>query len=878
MKKYFFILASFLFIGTTNAQMSGARMNVGHFYGTIIDSTTNQSVPFAAVQLSSSQFDSVSQSMKMQVVTGQLTGDNGEFSFDKLSVMGHYTLQISAIGYAPYEQKVSFNIGKLLNAKKKSATSNNDDPASATSGMSSLINAVDIDLGNIKISPSINKLKTVTVSGEAPAMELKLDKKVFDVSKSLTTAGGTAEDVLRNVPAVNVDIDGNVTLRNSSPTIYVDGMPTTLTIDQIPADEIDKVEVITNPSAKYDASAGSGGIINIVLKKNRVMGYNGSLKAGVDERGKLNLGLNMNLRQGKVNVFGSLNYHQIDHITDGITTRNNLVGFPLTNFLQNDTNTMNGHFAFARFGVDYFMDNRNTLTVSGVIGRGNFNTNDNLSTLTDTLHGILPSSTSSAYRNSNSLRTFSHNSGSIAYKHLFPKEDETFTANVQVEQGNSNGNSLFATQNYYSDGKPLGTQILQEQKLQGLNNEVIAQADYSNPLAHKIIFSTGLQATFNGTNSINSNYLFNNSSNEYEEINSQNTNYNFTQEVYAGYAILSQDIGTRFSYQGGLRIESSYYSGQLVDSSKTFHNQYPFSLFPSAYMTYHLSSNTDLQFNYSRHVIRPSFYQLIPFIDYSDSLNLKQGNPNLKPQFTNSFELNYLKTFNKKNSLMFSVYDKSVSDLITSYQILEYNAFLAKSVIMNTYENANSANSYGFEVTSQNSLKSWLDITSNVNVYESIINGNNLGANLTNQQLSWFGKLNLTFKLPYNFSVQLMGNYLSKSIIPATQGGGRWGGAPTSTVQGFILPNYWMDAALKYDFLKNKAASLTLNVKDVFATAITASTSNTSFFNQTTSRVKDPQFFRLTFSYRFGQTDFSLFKRKNMNVQAPDIQDTGGGE
>ncbi|HXP51969.1 MAG TPA: TonB-dependent receptor plug domain-containing protein, partial [Bacteroidia bacterium] len=275
MKRYSFVSAILFSLISicTNAQMGGfgggsmkGKMNSGHFYGKVVDSATGQSIPFAAVQLTGPKWDSVSQTMKTVIIAGQLTTDNGEFSLEKLPIAGpmfspiQYTLQISSMGYNIYTRTVTFDLSKMMaKAKKMQAaqSQNSDNPMAALSGVEGLIDVVDKDLGNIKLVSTAQNLKAVTVSGDPPPMEIKLDKRVFDVTKSITNAGGTAEDVLKTIPSVNVDIDGNVTLRNSSPQIYVDGMPSTLTIDQIPADEIDKIEVITNPSAKYDASAGT---------------------------------------------------------------------------------------------------------------------------------------------------------------------------------------------------------------------------------------------------------------------------------------------------------------------------------------------------------------------------------------------------------------------------------------------------------------------------------------------------------------------------------------------------------------------------------------------------------------------------------------------
>jgi len=289
-----------LSIPSTFAQFPGGRganrPNIGHLYGKVLDSVSRKPVAFAAIQVSGQQWDSVSQSSKTVILAGQLTKVNGEFSLEKLPMYGRLTIQIQALGYDKYERQVSFDLGKL---KRGQRNRNSDDNSAASDNMADVS---EKDLGNIVLKPDAATLKAVTIDGNMP-MELKLDRRVFDVSKNITTTGGTAEDVLQNVPGVLVDIDGNVKLRNASPQIYVDGMPTTLTIDQIPADDIDKIEVITNPSAKFDAAAGSGGIINIVMKQNREIGYNGTIRGGIDERGKVNSGASLNVRQGKINVF-----------------------------------------------------------------------------------------------------------------------------------------------------------------------------------------------------------------------------------------------------------------------------------------------------------------------------------------------------------------------------------------------------------------------------------------------------------------------------------------------------------------------------------------------------------------------------------------------
>ncbi|MCB0544761.1 MAG: carboxypeptidase-like regulatory domain-containing protein, partial [Saprospiraceae bacterium] len=271
-------------------QFNAAQFNIGRFYGKVVDKETGKGLGYASVQLLGMRYDSSSRSMQEAILAGQLSEENGDFSLEGLPIRGQFTLKISFMGYASIEQKVSFDLKMPQNDRQGG-------------GIGAMAGSVDKDLGNIELDASSRLLQEVTVSGEASQVTLALDKKIYRVDKDGMAAGGTAEDALKNVPSLNVDIDGNLTLRNAAPQLFVDGRPTPLTLDQIPADAIEQVEVITNPSAKYDASGGSAGIVNIVLKKERRIGYNGSVRSGVDMRGRANLGADVNAREGKVNAF-----------------------------------------------------------------------------------------------------------------------------------------------------------------------------------------------------------------------------------------------------------------------------------------------------------------------------------------------------------------------------------------------------------------------------------------------------------------------------------------------------------------------------------------------------------------------------------------------
>ncbi|HEX4371918.1 MAG TPA: TonB-dependent receptor plug domain-containing protein, partial [Puia sp.] len=368
-------LASFLtgayaqFPGGGGRQGGGQAPSIGHFYGKIVDSKTNKGMDGVSVQLIQSKFDTTTKKRKDVAIAGMITESKGNFSLENLPIFGGFRLKITAIGYKPYDQKVQFDM-----------------KFGQGGDMQQALNGVDKDLGNIKLESEAQNLDQVTITASKPLIQLGADRKIYNVEKDISAQGGSATDVMKNVPSVAVDIDGNVTLRNATPTILVDGLPTTLTLDQIPADAIQSVEIITNPGAKFDASGGTSGILNIVLKKNRKAGYNGNIRAGADERGRVNLGGDINVKQGKFNVFAAGNFGQRKSISDGVTDRYSFFSTPYDSLLQYDHSVSTGYFAFGRAGVDYLLDNRNTISVSGFLVHGKFTPYINSNLYVDTLY------------------------------------------------------------------------------------------------------------------------------------------------------------------------------------------------------------------------------------------------------------------------------------------------------------------------------------------------------------------------------------------------------------------------------------------------------------------------------------------------------------
>ena len=346
MSKLFLALFTLLSLNTFAQYPGGGRpsgatqnMNIGRFYGKIMDAKSNKGVEASSVQLVQSVFDSTTKAKKNKIIAGQLTKSNGDFSLDGLPVRGQFMLKVTAIGYLTLEKPVKFDLG-----------ANGND-------FSKIMSNADVDLGNIKLEIDAKQLEEIKVVGTKPFMQMGVDRKIFNVEKNLVSTGQTASEMMKNIPGVDVDIDGNVSLRNASPTIFVDGRPTNLSLDQIPSDAIQSVELITNPSAKFDASGGMSGIINIILKKNRKAGYNGNLRAGIDSRAMPNIGGDINVKQGKVNFFASSMYNRRKSIGEGQSLREEFFASPSISYDQSNKPISSGFFNFNRAGLDFFADN-----------------------------------------------------------------------------------------------------------------------------------------------------------------------------------------------------------------------------------------------------------------------------------------------------------------------------------------------------------------------------------------------------------------------------------------------------------------------------------------------------------------------------------------
>lgn len=786
-------------------------------YGKILDKISGKGIGFATV--------GVLKTPDSSVVTGVLSKENGDFSIDQLPP-GHFILRINFIGYQPVYH--NFTVA----------------PPTGGPGQGQ-------DLGNFRLSPATSTLKTVKVTAQKPAYTMSLDKKVFDVSKSLTSIGGDATDVLKLVPSINVDIDGNVTLRNGSPTIFVDGKQTTLTLDEIPAESIAKIEVITNPSAKYDAE-GMSGIINIILKKNRKPGLNGNVQAGGDTRGGYNAGANLNVYRNPLNLSMSYYLHNRSHPNTENTERHNL--FDDSWLEQHSKGKRDGLFQMGRLGLDYMPDNRNTISVEGSLGGGSF-------TNTEKLHSIYQNSNrvtdSSANRNSYQNHTFRFYSGDLGYKHTFQKEGHDITADFNLNSSDHGGAGNYSTRFFDETGKPMDRSDKQTNNTDGTSTHFTGQVDYENPLNDKSKLEAGLKTSIRNSSSTYDVYDVDPETKASTFNSLLSSDYTFDESIYAAYLQFSSSLN-KFGYQLGLRAEQYGYTGSIPSQHLQFKPQKDkLGLYPSVYLTYKFRESDQLQLNYSRRVERPRFWDRIPYTDYSDPQNLERGNPDLKPEYTNSFELSYNKFFGQSN-FMATLYFRNTNNEITDYTEPYHNS---KDTLISYSINAKTHNSYGGEFTLQTQLTSWWTITANLNLFQTNISATVQSRDLANSDFSWSGKMNSDMQLPAGFSLQLWGFYRAPEITP--QGSEKHGGS--------------VDFGVKKDFFKKKNASLTLSMSDIFNTRNRERYEEIpDVFTQHSVERRPSRYLKLNFSYTFGKQNLKLFGKRKNNQQ--DNQDDQGGQ
>jgi outer membrane receptor protein involved in Fe transport len=803
----------------------GKMPSIGHLYGKILDAKTKEPVEFASVALL--WFD------KDSAVAGCLVKTNGDFSLDNLS-FGAFRLRISFIGYKTIEQKMFINMQNI-----------------------------DKDLGNLMLEPDQELLKEVVVTEDKATVQMSIDRKVYNVDKDISARGGTGLDAVKNIPSVTVDADGNVSLRNNSVAIYVDGKPTTLTLQQIPSDQIERVEIITNPSVKFDAST-TGGILNIILKRNSKPGYNGVIMGGIGTNDRYNGMASLNIKQGKFNVFGMYNYNTQTNTNDGFTNRINATLPPASTYTgtinkfynQTDTNRMKNTFQFARVGFDYYINNRSTLTISGNYVHGSFNSNDFQHYVNNDYYGNFASGGDRV----NSTRTsFENYTGQINYQHTYPKQGKEFTTSLTLNGGQMNTNYTYTT---YQE-KPALPQMLQTSNGSKPSWMYTYQADFVNPINEYTKFETGIRSFMQQSSTTQQTFNKDPSSGDLVAFTDLTNNYNITNLTNAAYANYSSRV-LAINYQVGLRFEESYYKGDITNKNISFSYMYPdakmgnlqYCFFPAVYFSKKLPHNQEIQINFSRKINRPNFFQLMPFVFASDNANIQIGNPQLAPEFLNLGELNYNITWGKINFLT-SFYFRYTQNPITN---VAYPQASNPNVLVNTYQNGKDAIVEGLDNTLKVTPIKGLDLMANANIFYttvSYLSGTQL---ITNNGYSWTGKASISYKFPGNFTLQVNGNYQAPQILP----------------QGTTRVVEYADVTISKS-IKQKL-TFTLLLSDICNTKRNGTHYDTPQYTQDLSRRRESRYLRFSVMYMFGKMDSGIFKKmKQQKKEGGDDQSGMGG-
>jgi len=715
-----------------------------------------------------------------------------------------------------------------------------------------------INLGNIKLNQGKGLLKEVTITAQKSQMQLGLDKKSFNVEQSLVSQGGSATDLLTNVPSVQVDVDGNISLRGSTNVrILINGKPSALTggdlvdiLQSIPASAIETIEVITNPSSKYDAE-GDSGIINIILKKNAQKGFTGSASGSIGTQHTYNGTASLAYQNSKINVYSNYSYRTGERIGNG-TIDKTIV--PTTGAIQTQDQTANQNFTYKgqniRSGIDFYLTPKTTLSFTNNINLRTRDRNQNGSTLTDSAGSL----TQRINQNNISTGSGTNLDFSLDIDHKYKKKGEELTASVGYSlDKNNNFDNLNSDYYYYTN--PDYFNSTQHNTTIGTQKNVIVQSDFTLPFAHGKLES-GFRSTINNNNTNYVSDTLSTTTGTYNYDPFLSNDFIYKENINAIYTNYQQDFGKQFSVQAGLRLEDANINTQLIDSTTTKHTQDYFRVYPSLFLTDKLTDNQTLQLSYSRRVTRPNYRQLSPFIDESNRLNYQQGNPYLLPEDTHSFELsyiNYWKTVTLTSSLYYRLTLDNIQQITTPLTPKNLDTTLT------VYQNIKNATNAGYELIAKISPISLLDITANVNIYYKYIDGDPTYDIVTTSGYAWNGNVTANIKATKKLSVQLRGDYQSSQVI--SQG-------TQKAIHGF-------DGGARYEI--SKQVSLSANVRDIFNTRkyISDIDYNTPYL--TSTQISDRRFNTrsgvLTLAYRFGNNGIPQKRNRDKNNQQQPQQD-----
>lgn len=764
--------------------------------GKITDSLSSDPLPAATIKLFGSG--------QKKMISINTSSESGDFSFQL--PFGRYYAIIEYTGYT------SFTTSEFLLSADHSSH----------------------ELAAIRLVSSATLLNEVVVQSEKSFMELSLDKRVFTVGKDLANAGGSASDILSNIPSVSVDGEGNVKLRGSENVrILIDGKPSGLVsfkgaggLQQLPSGLIERVEIITNPSARYEAE-GNAGIINIILKKDKRQGFNGSLELITGYYANFGAAANLNYRHKKINFF--INYGIAYRNQPGSGSLYQEVYNPDTVFIskQNTHNRIKGLNNNIRGGLDYYFNEKSVLTGSYLFRRSDatritdIRYEDYLFTTANPT-GITTRRQDEEEKEPNSEYT-------INYKKTFKKKDHELTATAKFIDNWESSQQLFTQHSFHPDGTRDPSQSVLQQSLNDeFEKQWLFQMDYIKPIGEEGKLETGIRSSFRD---MTNDYVVSeqNAMGEFIPLPDLDNIFVYNENIHAVYGILANKF-KKIAYQAGLRAEWTDVKTVLQKSNETNPRKYV-NLFPSVHLTFNTTEENAVQISYSRRVRRPFYNDLSPFMTYSDSRNFFSGNPDLNPEFSDVGEVGYIMNFNK-GSLFSGVYYRSTKGKIDRIRRVANDGVSATEP-----ENLLKENAWGAEFTGAWTPVKWWKLDMNLNLFHSAIDGSNILASYKASSYTWFARQTSRFSLPHNIELQVRGNYE----------------AAQKTAQGKRKSVYFIDLSASKDIFKGNG-TMNLNVLDVFNSRRNRNTNiGPNFYSEGDFQFRKRQI-NFTLSYRIRQS------------------------
>ncbi len=828
MSRFLFLLMFVACVATASAQ--------GTIKGRVLDKNGNTPLEFVNIKVTT-------QADTAHMLKGTITDEGGHFNIGGLKP-GSYVVSASFVGYR--DVKRNFTISQQNHSSTYT----------------------------LYMSEDSHSLKEVTVVGQKSTMKLEVDRKSFDVSQLVTNAGASASEALENIPSVEVDNDGNVSLRgNSSVEVWINGKASGLTTDnraeilqQLPAESIDHIEVIDNPSAKFSAE-GSAGIINIVLKKDRKPGYYGSVQVGGDTRRGANTSFNINYNSPIVDAYLNVGFR---HRHDEGRSESNQINHSTPEQYQwyKSSSENQGNNLFSRGGLTFHVTKKDDISLSGMMMKGGRKDQNS----TPYHYGIVGASQDSRMmlRNTRSRGDMNMYYGELNYRHSFT-DTHYLDLVLDFNRWKSDNDNFYQDSTAYYDGVTPTDYEYQSLPMHMNNRTWEVKLDYENPISEKIKLQAGYQGRFSHENTPQESYDDPNNWNGENAVEDK-TYFNrfiYDMDLHAFYSTLAYNNG-KFGIMGGMRAEywkvntKSYDWDQehgVTPAPNPFKKDY-FELFPSLFLSYQLTENDQLQLNYTRRLRRPWGGQLNSFRNRRDATMESFGNPELTPEFSNSFSVNYLKTWTQ-HSMMISAYYRP------TYDVMQRINWQVGNMMYQTNVNVTKSVSEGVELTVKNKLFRRLDLTTSANAYYYKINGfhyvvDNVDVyGKEDHNFTWNARMTASLILPYDLSIQATGRYRARQVI----------------TQGYRKAGYGLDLGLRKNFF-DKKLTLAISCRDVFNSRKWENFTESESFSRYQMNKRGSRKVNITLTWNFGNM---MPKKKPTQGDSNEMDDpssnySGGGE